>query len=204
MRRPSRGLRGSSHLSHRVRNWRSRRDSDGIRCLQDAVQNPACVASASASVVSNARLFRTIRWLLLIPSAIAAWYLAAFVSVLLYAVVIMPCRASDTPLPQFCQASWFPLEFLDHAIVFFGVGLSAVLVVLVAAVVAPFRKAAVAWVALATGAIVAIVMVYGTDGVAAAEAVVAIASGALTAVLVSRVTIGSRHAEVATTDVGRR
>ena len=71
-------------------------------------------------------------------------YLAAFIGILLYGLVIMPCRNSDAPLPQYCQASWFPLEFLDSAIVFLGVGLSAVFVVVVAAIVAPSRKAYVA------------------------------------------------------------
>ena len=144
------------------------------------------------------RLFSVLRWFFLVPSAVAAWYFAVLISAVLYSIVVMPCRDSDVPLPEFCEASWFPLEFLDGAIVFFGIGLSAVLVVAVAAIVAPARKAHVAWVSLAAGAIVATVMAYDTGAVA--EAAAAIASGVLAAIVVSRTT-GSRHAMVARTSV---
>jgi hypothetical protein len=145
------------------------------------------------------RLFSAIRWLLLIPSAVAAWYVVVVISVLLREVIVGRCLGSDSPRPEYCQASWFPLEFLSDALLFFGVGLSAVAVVVVAAVAAPSHKAQVAWVALIAGAILAALMGYGTGAVA--EAAVAIASGALAAVVMSRTTMRSRHATVAPTNI---
>ena len=145
------------------------------------------------------RLFSAIRWLLLIPSVVAAWYFAVFVSVVLREVVVGRCFGSDAPPPGYCQASWFPRELLGDALLFFGVGLSAVVVVVVAALVAPSHKRYVAWVALVAGAIVATAMAYGTGAIA--EVAVAIAAGVLAAVVVSRTTIGSRHATVAPTNV---
>jgi hypothetical protein len=145
------------------------------------------------------RLFSVIRWLLLVPSVVAAWYFAVFVSIVLREVVVGRCFGSDAPPPEYCQASWFPREFLADALLLFGVGLSAVVVVAVAAVVAPSHKRHVAWVALVAGAILATVMGYGIGAVA--EVAVAIAAGVLTAVVVSRSTIGSRHATVAPTNV---
>src|SRR5262245_21606338 len=106
------------------------------------------------------RLFSVIRWLLLVPSAVVAWYFAVAVSVLLRELVVGRCLGSDAPPPQYCHASWFPLEFLSDALLFFGVGLSAAVVVVVAAVVAPSHKAHVAWLALGAGAILAAVMGY--------------------------------------------
>ena len=138
------------------------------------------------------RLSSAIRWLLLVPSAVAAWYVAFFVSFLLHEVVVGRCFGSDAPPPEYCQAAWFPREFLHDALVFFGVGLSAVVVVLVAAVVAPSHKGHVAWVALAAGATLAIVAAYGSGAVA--EAGVAVVAGVLTAVVVSRTTFGRENA----------
>ena len=145
------------------------------------------------------RVSSVIRSLLLVPSVVAAWYFAVFVSVVLREVVVGRCFGSDAPPPEYCQASWFPREFLGDALLFFGVGLSAVVVVVVAAVVAPSHKRHVAWVALGAGAILATVMGYSTGAVA--EAAVAIASGVSAAVVMSRTTIGSRDATGAPTNV---
>jgi hypothetical protein len=145
------------------------------------------------------RLSSVIRWLLLVPSAVVAWYFVFFISLVLHEVVVGRCFDSDAPPPDYCQASWFPRDFLHEALVFFGVGLSAVVVVFVAALVAPSHKRHVAWVALAAGAALAIVAAYGAGAVA--EAGVAIVAGVLAAVVVSRATIGSRHATVARTNV---
>ena len=145
------------------------------------------------------RLFSAIRWLLLVPSAVAAWCFVFFFSLVLHEVVVGRCFNSDAPPPAYCQASWFPREFLHDALVLFGAGLSAVVVVIVAAVVAPSHKRHVAWVALAAGAILAAVMAYGSGAVA--EGAVAIAAGVLAAVVVPRTSIGSRHARVAPTNV---
>jgi len=140
-----------------------------------------------------------IRWLLLVPSAVTAWYLAFFISLALHEVVVGRCMDSDAPPPGYCQASWFPRELLHDVLVFFGVGLSAVAVVLVAALMAPTHKGRVAWIALAAGATLAMLAAYGIGAVA--EAAVAIVAGGLTAVVVSRATVGSCNARVARTNV---
>jgi hypothetical protein len=129
------------------------------------------------------RLPNVVRWVLVVPSAIVAWYFALFVGALLFGSLVAPCWSSDAPAPAFCQAAWFPLELLEQTIVPFGAGLSAVLVVLVSAIVAPSHRAAVAWIALSVGAIVAGFMGYGSG--AFTEAGVAVMGGLLAAVVVT-------------------
>jgi hypothetical protein len=126
---------------------------------------------------------------------VAAWYFAVVVSVVLREIAVGRCFDSDDPPPRYCQASWFPLEFLSDALLFFGVGLSAVVVVVVAVAVAPSHKAHVAWIALGAGAIAAIVI--GYDAGAIAEASVAMASGVLAAIVMSR-NVSRRAAAVPT------
>jgi hypothetical protein len=142
------------------------------------------------------RPFSVVRWILVVPSAVVAWYFAFLVGAVLFAYLVAPCMDSDAPQPQFCEAAWF--EALKRGVMFFGVGLSAILVVVVSAVVAPSHRTAVAWTALGVGTVVASVMGYGAE--AFAEAVVAIACGVLAALFVSRARSGSRHAKVAQTN----
>jgi hypothetical protein len=137
---------------------------------------------------------------LLVPSVVVAWYLAVFVSVVLHEIVVGACLDSDARPPEYCQAAWFPLQLLDDALIFFGVGLSAVAVVSAATLVAPSHKRPVAWVAVAAGAVLAIGMGYSAGAVA--EAALAIASGVLAAVVASRTTRGgARNAAVTKTNV---
>jgi hypothetical protein len=156
--------------------------------------------TATRGLNSGAVNLRTvIRWVLVVPSAVVAWYVAVSASALVFAVVVTPCKSSDGPPPDFCEAPWFPLELVERLLFLFGAGLSATLVVTVAAIVAPSQRVGVAWTALAVGAIVAGVMGYDTG--AFTEAAVAIAAGALTAVMVSRFVSGSRGARAARADV---
>ena len=46
-----------------------------------------------------------IRWFLVIPSAVAAWYCALIFGGLVLAVAVGPCINSDYPPPRFCEAS---------------------------------------------------------------------------------------------------
>jgi predicted MFS family arabinose efflux permease len=66
----------------------------------------------------------------------------------------------------------------------FGAGLSAALVVIASAIMAPSRRTTVAWVAVSIGAAVATWIGYRAGAVA--EAAVAVACGVIAAVLVSR------------------
>jgi hypothetical protein len=137
------------------------------------------------------RLPSVVRWILLVPSAIAAWYFALLVSALLFGFIVAPCMSSDGPQPYFCEAAWYPREALQSGILFFGAGLSATLVVVVSALMAPSHRTAVAWIAVGSGAVVASAMTYGTD--LFVVAVVAIACGVATAVGVSRAAGASRR-----------
>ena len=141
-----------------------------------------------------------VRWLLVVPSAIVAWYFALLVSALLFGFFVAPCMSSDRPQPYFCEAAWYPREALFHGTYFFGAGLSAILVVAVSALVAPSHRTAVAWTAVGTGAAVASVMTYGSDEFFV-ETLFAIACGVIAAVVVSRVASGSRHTKVTRTNV---
>jgi hypothetical protein len=143
------------------------------------------------------RLPNVIRWLLVIPSAIAAWYFALFVGYLVFAVVVAPCSDSDQPQPGFCEAPWFPL--VERMVIPSGAALAAFLVVTVPALVAPAHRVGVAWIAFGVGAIVAGVMGYGAGAVV--EVAAAIAAGALATVLVSRFARGSRNETAARADV---
>jgi hypothetical protein len=138
-----------------------------------------------------------IRWILIVPSAVVAWYFAVVVALMLGALV--PCRDSDGLQPLFCDSGWFPAEALEQAVVFFGVGLSAALVVAVSAIMAPSKRAAVAWLAAGVGTVVASILGYRVE--AFAEAAVAIACGFVIAALVSRATRASNRPNVARTNV---
>jgi hypothetical protein len=135
-----------------------------------------------------------VRWILVVPSALVAWYFAFLVSV--FAYLLGPCMNTDAPQPRFCEAAWF--DAFKRGEILYGVGLSAVLVVAASAVMAPSHRTAVAWTAVGIGTIVASVMGYRAERFA--EALVAIACGVLTALFVSRLT-ADRHAKVAHTNV---
>jgi hypothetical protein len=148
---------------------------------------------------TSSRRFDVVRWLLVIPCAVAAWYVALILTVLVGAIVVGPCIDSESPQPRFCEAPWVQFALAHRLPIRFGIGLSAVLVVMVSAIVAPNHRVPVAWVALSVGAIVAGVM--GYEAGAVAEAAVAVASGLLAAVLVSLFSRGSQHASAARTNV---
>ena len=137
-----------------------------------------------------------VRWILVVPSAIVAWYFALLVSALLFGFIVAPCMDSDSPQPYFCDAAWYPRQALFRGIYFFGAGLSAVLVVAVSVLMAPSHRTGVAWIAAGAGAAVASVMTYRTDLFVVAA--FAIACGVTTATVVSRANT-SRHSKV--TDV---
>jgi hypothetical protein len=145
------------------------------------------------------RPIEVIRWLLVVPSAIVAWYFALLVGMFVFGVAVAPCWDSDAPRPQFCDAAWFPLELVERGVFFFGVGLAAALVVVVSALVAPSRRTAVAYTALAVGTIAAGVMGYLAE--ALAEAAVAVVCGFVAALAVSRFERNSNQLNVARKNV---
>ena len=56
------------------------------------------------------RLFRVVRWVLVVPSALVAWYLASVLGGWLVIALVAPCMSSNGPEPAFCEAAWFPQE----------------------------------------------------------------------------------------------
>ena len=122
-------------------------------------------------------MVQVFRWLALIPACIAAWYLALFIGLYVRSVVASFCPP-DLVVSGFCQAAWYPTA--EKIVIGFGVALSAFLVVLTAAVVAPTHRVLASKAALAIGTIVAIIFAVGTGAyVALAAAVLAGALGVL-------------------------
>jgi hypothetical protein len=132
----------------------------------------------------------SIRWLILIPACIAAWYVALFAGILLHGVLFSYCPPSMVAYGTFCDAEWFPTA--ERILICSGAALSAVFVVTTASLVAPAHRIFVSRLACGVGAIVATIMAVklGTY----AELISAIAAGVLAAIAVSLII---RRSEVA-------
>lgn len=96
-----------------------------------------------------------IRWFVTVPAAVAGWWLVVVVAIALHGFVSSFCASQDM-VSGACVAPWF-LRF-ETALLYSSIALSAILVVLIPTVVAPAHRGLVAWVALASGAIVALLI----------------------------------------------
>ena len=96
-----------------------------------------------------------LRWLAVLPASIAAWFAALFVGMHLHSVVGSFCPPELVVSGQ-CTAAWYPMA--DKIVVCVAVALSAAVVVVTAAFVAPSHRAGIARLALALGIAVAAVM----------------------------------------------
>ena len=99
-----------------------------------------------------------LRWLAVVPAALAGWYLALASGILLHSLATSLCP--DALLVSgMCTAGWF--EWLEQGIFAFTAALAAFLVVWLAVLCCPSTgpgtKARVAAIAFALGALVAIV-----------------------------------------------
>lgn len=119
---------------------------------------------------------RLVRWILVAPAAIAGWVFALFVGLLVLGFVDSLCPPEEV-VSGLCGASWYP--FASRAVVCFGAGLSALLVVGLAAWVAPSHREAVSWVCFGLGAAVAILFAGAAPGLLSAELVSALGGGLL-------------------------
>ena len=99
---------------------------------------------------------RELRWLALIPACIAAWWVALFAGLFLHSVLLSFCPPEMTDSGIFCDAEWYPAA--KRILICFGAALSAVFVVLTAAIVAPSHRILVSFIAFGVGAVVATVM----------------------------------------------
>src|SRR5262249_23392653 len=126
-------------------------------------------------------LMTWVRWIAVIPAAVAAWYAALFLGLLLLPPIGSFCPKDDI-VSGMCVAWWYP--YAERTVIVSCVGLSALFVVLVAAAVAPAYRTRVAWVAYCAGFLVAVNFAWQTGAVA--EFVAAVLPGPLAALSGSR------------------
>jgi len=98
---------------------------------------------------------RVLRWIALVPAAIAAWYVAFFAGLHLLSIVDSYCPP-ELVVSGTCTADWYPTA--EQIVICVGVGLSAFLVILTTAIVAPSHKVLFSRIALGVGVLVAAVM----------------------------------------------
>jgi hypothetical protein len=120
---------------------------------------------------------RLIRWILVLPAAVAAWYAALFISIALYKGVEALCPFGKVESGR-CFAPWF----LDASEVFIasGAALAAALVMIACTLLAPTHRRQVAIATFIVGTIAAIMMGWETF---AGATITAIISGAIVLVI---------------------
>src|SRR5262249_47621839 len=106
---------------------------------------------------------RFIRWLLILPATVVAWYVAYTVGIGLLLGVSALCRPEQVNSGM-CGAPWFPVA--TQILIAFGAGLAALLIMLVCAALAPTHKRYVAMATFAGGAIAAVIMGFGAHAFA--------------------------------------
>jgi len=128
-----------------------------------------------------------IRWFFLLPLTACAWYLVFFSSMSVYAYVDSNlCPPGDLVSGMCTNDVIVALDILTH----FGVGLSAMAVLVVSSAVAPSHKQVVLWMALLAGLVVAAVL--GALAAAWSLFIAAAAGGAIGAKTIASVL--RRHA----------
>ena len=126
-------------------------------------------------------LQQLLRWILIPPAAVAAWYVALFSGFALHQGFEALCPASQVESGH-CFAPWF-LHVLAGLIVF-GAALAAVLIMITCTLLAPTRRRQVAVVTFILGALAAIKMGFITGALGATSA--AIIAGAIVLVVLLR------------------
>lgn len=124
-----------------------------------------------------------LRWIGLLPAALAGWVLAFFIALAMFGWLDSFCPPEEM-VSGMCGASWYPLA--SQAVVCFGAGLSAFFVVGAAAWVAPSHRRVVAWVSFGVGASIAVLVGVVSGGGLIAELITALASGLLAVGLVHK------------------
>jgi hypothetical protein len=124
-----------------------------------------------------------LRWILILPAAIAAWYAALFIGIALYQGVEALCPRDQVESGH-CVAPWF--MGASNALIAFGAALAAVLVMIACTLIAPAQKRQVAIATFFLGAIVAVTIGWNH---AVAPMIVAIIAGAIVLAILLR-----RHA----------
>ena len=122
-----------------------------------------------------------VRWLTVLPAAIAGWYLALIIGLLAYSGVERLCPP-DQMVSGACITPWF--RYATGAVSALAAGLAAILVITLAALAAPTHRVIVIRSAFVAGLLVASYMLWQTS--AAFEFVAALACGALTVAVLTR------------------
>ena len=126
-----------------------------------------------------------IRWLLLIPSAFAGWYLALFVGIILYGVADTFCP-KEMISSNVCEAPWH--EPVINGVIIFGASLSAILVIIFSVLMAPTKKLIIAYVSYTAGFITAVLFALSTSAWGAFTG--AVVTGLITVVVLKRYLTG--------------
>jgi len=98
-------------------------------------------------------MINALRWLLVVPMALAGWIAAFFGSLRLYGLIDYFCPA-DYQVSGFCHHP--AALYAENALIVAGAAFSAVLVVMLATITAPAYKSQVAAAALCVGLAVAV------------------------------------------------
>ena len=101
-----------------------------------------------------------LRWVLAPIGGLVAWHATLFLGLVAVGVLDSMCPP-DEMVSGMCQADWYEPAF-DALVAVFS-GISAVLVVLVPALIAPTHRLRMAWIAYGVGAAFAIFFALGTS-----------------------------------------
>jgi len=112
----------------------------------------SAVADSSALAITPTPEGSPIRWLLVLPVAIAAWFVSLFIGIVMFVGVEALCRSEVSGGP--CAAPWS--ANLQYAVVAFGAGLAATLIMVSCTWLAPTHKRQTAIATFVVGTIVAI------------------------------------------------
>ena len=125
---------------------------------------------------------RLVRWLLVGPAAVAAWYFVFVVGIFTHGFLEEALCPAGEMISGMCTNPRVQviLKVLVHAFV----ALSAAAVLSTAAAVAPSYRNETAWITFVAGSLVAVA--FGIGARAYTEAVAAVASGLLCAMAISR------------------
>ncbi len=122
-----------------------------------------------------------VRWLAVVPAAVAGWYTAFILGLLAMEALAAFCPEEEM-ISGLCVAPWY--QTAERIVIPVAVALAGLLVVLAPALAAPRWKRWVAWIAYVAGAIAATIFAVALG--AWVELGAALAGGALALALVSR------------------
>jgi hypothetical protein len=125
---------------------------------------------------------RALRWFLIVPAAVAAWYLVFFLGLVAYGVVESRLCPDHKWVSGTCTDE--RVEQILEVLIDCFVAASGFVVVITAATVSPDYKPAVAWTTFVLGAVAA--LVFANAGEAWGQAMAAIVAGGVAVFAIGR------------------